>query len=183
MCSCSQALLDRTKIQWILTLSSLLLILLVIRRNIKCQCVMEIRRGKNLITCDSVTEVKSCLLASSIKCDILFQDFLLKKAWSWIQPRLRHTDIKIPFYTEMGNSSHKTGIYCWSLRWVLLVALSVGVRQRCFWANTKCFWTPWNWGLRQPVPENLFGNRAVFQDVFWVGEFYTLVLVITFKHL
>lgn len=50
---------------------SLSITLLVKYRNIKCQCVMEIRKGKNLITCDSVTEVKSCLLASSIKCDIL----------------------------------------------------------------------------------------------------------------
>lgn len=64
---------------------------------------MEIRSGKIFIVCDSVTEVKSCLLGSSVKCDILFQDFPLKNALHWIQPDLGHMEMKIPFCTEMGN--------------------------------------------------------------------------------
>lgn len=75
--SCSQALLGLKFSAFLLHIS---LTFLLKYRNIKCQCVMEIRKGKNLIICDSVTEVKSCLLASSIKCDMSFQDFLLKKA-------------------------------------------------------------------------------------------------------
>lgn len=64
------------------------------------------QKWKNLVTCDSVSEVKSYLLVSSTKCDILLQDFLLKNAWSWIQPYLRHMEMEIPFCTEMGNWAH-----------------------------------------------------------------------------
>ena len=159
-------------------MSSLSLTLLVKYSNIKCQCVMEIRRGKKsyyLWQCDW----SQVLLISFINQVWHFvprlsskEHLKLNTASSWA-----HGNENTVLYWDRKLSSHKTGIHCWSLRWVLPVPASIGVRQSHFWANTKRFWTPWNWGLRQPVPESLFSNRAVSQDVFWVGETYTLFLL------
>lgn len=107
-------------------------------RNVKCQCVMEIRSGKKsyyLWQCDwsqvlfirVINQVWHFVQRFSSK-----ECLMLSTASSWA-----HRNENTLLYWDGKLHSHKIGIHFWSLRCLLLGAASTGVSQSHFWANTK----------------------------------------------